>query len=166
MKRILTIVVCGVVVASAAYAMPLKDWIKLQDTRNTSKLIKLATERPVLGYNDYDTTNSFDKLTVLARREAKRIAELASIAKTDTPAEMDAKMMAYVDAASTTPQIKLRLYNATKFWVCYFKVQDTDANQSATYVVHHHDPIYGQNAVEVNGWDWSEPGDAIEKAQR
>jgi len=143
----------------------LHNWIKEQDTQNTHKLMSLATTRPINGYNDYDTEAPRDPLTVLADREAKRIAGVVGIEKTDTPAEMNAKLTAYIDAAGTTNQVKLALYNASKFWTCYFKVQDTDGDQSDVVVTPHHDPIYGESPAQVNGWGPIN-GDVIEAAMR
>lgn len=145
--------------------MTLHDWIKEQDTTDTHKLMVLATARPVTGYNDYDTEAPRDKLTVLADREAKSIAALASINKTDTPAEMDTKLQAYVDAAGTTVQTKLALYNASKFWTCFFAVQTTDGDQSDVIITPHHDPIYGDSPAQVNDWG-AITGDVIEAAMR
>ena len=140
------------------------EWIADQDTKATHKLLVLAYMKPVVGTNDWDEIVDRDPVIVQAEQRAKAIAQDAGIQKTNTLGQMDTKLRAMIAAAAAADK-PVAIYNANMFWTAYFLVRTTDGSGDPTYVIHHHDPIYGLSPVAVNGWG-NITGDDIEAALR
>ncbi|MHC4616821.1 MAG: hypothetical protein ACYTEQ_03610 [Planctomycetota bacterium] len=158
-----------------------KDWTPQQRAAIKAKIEELKAAHPkwgttdlrrkintgdIIGWNDWDEVKNRDPLVVLYEKEAKRIAQLpgVGILKTDTPAEMDAKLKAYITAAATADK-PMAVYNASKFWIAYTVVQKVDGSGDPTYTIHHHDPIYAPSFAQQNNLGYVK-GDDIEAAER
>jgi hypothetical protein len=141
-----------------------KNWIEAQPKKDTTWLRRNINTGDIIGWNDWDEVRDRDPLVVLYEKEAKRIAQLpgVGIVKTDTEAQMDAKLQAYIQAAADKP---IAVYNASKFWIAYTVVRTVEGSGDPTYTIHHHDPIYGPSFAAQNSLGYVK-GDDIEAVIR
>ena len=151
----LSIVLCSSVVLAGwndwtpEQKVAVKAWVKVQPTDNSVKL-RRAIMNTVAGYTYVTNQVPRDPLDLVKRKEMVRIAGLASIVKTDTVAQINTKLKAYVASAVTMADVKLALYNCAKFWPIYFDLVSVDPSDTPTKDEVIREPIIIESFAEAN----------------
>jgi len=173
MKASVVVSVVIVAVGTAAFAgwkdwtpeqvAAVKAWIKAQKTGDTTILQRRINNR-LVRIDAVTNDVPLDPVALIARKELKRIADVVGITITDTPAQIDSKLQAYVADAESSNDIKLALYNSSKFWTCWMYVQNINAStndqKQVTYV-----PVFADSFAQSNNLG-AVVGNDIEAVQR
>jgi len=125
----------------------LRTWINTQPTRDTSALLALIYARPITGYTEWNEERARNPVIVAAEKQMKAVAASAGITGSDTPAQIQAKLLAWIDAG-TTAQKPERCFKAAVALSSYIMLRTVDVSGAYNETIPHHDPIYGQSIAQ------------------